>query len=516
VASATRGLAKIVAQRALNLPLSLNHQATEKEFTDPLRRTITPAAVSSTVRRWCARCRRSGRPAAKAPAAARRVIQLSGAVAVAWRHWVLFARLTTSDLATAMTAQERRGWIIVGAIFATMFFIWGGINSTAVFFVPVLKHFAWTRARLSVALSAGWITGGAAGPLIGWLADRINPKKMMVIGAAVTALAWFALSRATSFAEFLAINGLFGICVGASTTIPSSLVIANWFEQRRGLAMGIAFSGGTLGGAAMTIVANYAIELWGWRVGYATLALPIMLVVVPLIFFFVRTRNAGETGVAAKGRDEARPGAQNIAPAIDLPGLEISQAARTRSFWLICAAQLLGGLTLGMGPHFVAYLTGIGYTATFAATVVSLFFVMTTAGTILGGPLADRFSARWGLVTTYVLASLGMLGLMAASHPVALAINVLAGGFAAGALVVQMPLIMIESLGLKRLGSMLGITGIFFTFGAAVGPVITGRIFDTTGSYRIAIASFLVMAFVCALAIFGCRPFNLVESSIRS
>jgi MFS family permease len=409
---------------------------------------------------------------------------------------------------SSMTAQERHGWIIVGAIFATMFFIWGGINCGAVFFVPVLNHFGWTRARLSVALSAGWITGGAAGPLIGWLADRINPKKMMVAGAAVTGLAWFALSRATSFAEFLAINGLFGICVGASTTIPSSLVIANWFEQRRGLAMGIAFSGGTLGGAAMTLVANYAIELGGWRVGYATLAMPIIFVVVPLILFFVRTRNAAETGDAVEGREEAQPGAQSVAPTIDLPGLEVSQAARTRSFWLICSAQLLGGLTLGMGPHFVAYLTGVGYTPTLAATVVSLFLIMTTAGTLLGGPLADRFSARSGMVTTYILSSLGMLGLMGASHPIALAINILAGGFAAGALAVQMPLVMIESLGLKRLGSIMGITGIFFTFGAAVGPIATGRIFDATGSYGIAIASFFAMVLMCAVAIFGCRPLD--------
>jgi MFS family permease len=68
--------------------------------------------------------------------------------------------------------------------------------------------------------------GGTAGPLIGWLADRVNPKKMMTVGAIITGLLWFALSRATSFGEFLAINGLFGICVGASTVIPCSLVIA--------------------------------------------------------------------------------------------------------------------------------------------------------------------------------------------------------------------------------------------------------------------------------------------------
>jgi MFS family permease len=407
-----------------------------------------------------------------------------------------------------MTAQERTGWIIVCAIFVAMFFIWGSINCGAVFFVPVLKHFGWTRARLSVALSAGWITGGAAGPLIGWLADRINPKRMMVIGATISGLAWFALSRSTNFAEFLAINGLFGICVGASTMIPSSLVIANWFDQRRGLAMGVAFSGGTLGGAAMTIVSNYAIELGGWRVGYATLAVPIIFVVVPLILFFVRTKNAAESAGAVEGREKVQPGAQAVAPRIDLPGLEILQAMKTRSFWLICSAQLLGGLTLGIGPHFVAYLTGIGYTPTFAATVLSLFLIVTTAGTLLGGPLADRFSARWGMVTTYTLSALGMLGLLAASHPIALAIDILAGGFAAGALAVQMPLVMIESLGLKRLGSMMGITGVFFTFGAAVGPIATGRIFDVTGSYEIAIASFSAMALTSALAIFGCRPLD--------
>ncbi|MEA2679891.1 MAG: hypothetical protein QOK03_1613, partial [Candidatus Binataceae bacterium] len=176
------------------------------------------------------------------------------------------------------TEQNRRGWIIVGAIFLTMFFIWGGINSSAVFFVPIIKHFGWSRTKLSLAFSIGWVTGGAAGPLIGWIADRVNPKKMMMVGAIITGLAYLVLSRATNFWEILAINGLFGICVGASTVIPCSIVIASWFTARRGLAMGIAFAGGTLGGAVMTIVANYAIASGGWRFGYVALALPILVV----------------------------------------------------------------------------------------------------------------------------------------------------------------------------------------------------------------------------------------------
>src|SRR5215470_10216618 len=119
-----------------------------------------------------------------------------------------------------MSDRDRRGWIIVGAICVTMFFIWGAINSSAVFFVPVLKYFGWTRAKFSSALSIGWVTGGAALPLIGWLADRINPKKMMIVGSTITGVLWILLSRFTTFGESLAIQGLFGICVGASTSIP--------------------------------------------------------------------------------------------------------------------------------------------------------------------------------------------------------------------------------------------------------------------------------------------------------
>ncbi|HVA78880.1 MAG TPA: MFS transporter [Candidatus Binataceae bacterium] len=405
-----------------------------------------------------------------------------------------------------MTDRERQGWIIVGAIFVTMFFIWGGINCGAVFFVPVLKTFGWTRAKLSVAVSIGWITGGAAGPLIGLIADRVNPKKMMIVGATITGLLWLGLSRATTFSEFLAINGLFGICVGASTSIPTTLIIAGWFQNRRGLAMGIAFSGATLGGAAMTMVASYAIQSGGWRFGYLTLALPILIVVVPAIIIFVQTTKSADARNAANGRTDADSRARAAAPPIVLPGLELAQARRTRSFWLVCLVQMLAGLSTGMGAHFIAYLTGIGYTATLAATAVSLFLIGTTAGTLLGGPLADRTGARIAMVVTFSFASLGMLGLLGASHVLALGLNILAGGFAAGALAVQMPLVMIESFGIKRLGSVLGITGVFYTFGAFVSPIVTGRIFDVTGSYAIAISAFLAMFAMCAVAMLGMRP----------
>src|SRR5260370_38636555 len=204
------------------------------------------------------------------------------------------AKLGGASLVSTTTEQNRRGWIIVGAIFVTMFFIWGAINAGVVFFVPIIKHFGWSRAKLSVAFSIGWVTGGASGPLIGWIADRVNPTKMMMVGAVVTAFAWLVLSRATNFGEFLALNGLFGLCVGASTVIPFSVRIATWFTASGGSAVGIAVAGGTLGGALMTIVANYAIAAGGWPFGDFAPGLPILVVVFSFFVIFLRTRTAVE------------------------------------------------------------------------------------------------------------------------------------------------------------------------------------------------------------------------------
>jgi MFS family permease len=320
---------------------------------------------------------------------------------------------------------------------------------------------------------------------------------------------WLALSRATSFSHFFVINGLFGIFVGASTVIPCSLVIASWFERQRGLAMGIAFAGINIGGAVMTPLANHVIASADWRAGYVALSLPILLIVVPLILFAVRpgsTERKETTPLSPFGEGVSGP------VALQLPGFEVNQAAKTRTFWLICLIQLLGGATTGMGPHFVAYLTGIGYTAATAASIVSMYLLMTTAGSLLGGPMADRAGARRAMRFTYMLGALGTIGLMTSSRLPGMIINVVAGGLALGALGVQMPLVIIESLGVKRLGSLLGVTGIFYTLGAAVTPIIAGHIFDVTGSYLPTIVSFVAMFVSAAVVLSWCRSLSSEES----
>src|SRR5208282_6038778 len=217
-----------------------------------------------------------------------------------------------------MHKQDGRSWVIVGVLFATMFFIWGPVNASGVFFLPVIQHFGWSRGLLSALVATAPLAAGLSSPVVGALLDRLSPRKVMVTGAAMVALSYLALSRANSAAAFLAIFIVLGIGITASTIIPSAVVITNLFREQRGLALGIAFAGVPLGGTAITILANHLVLQYGFRVGYVAMALPILLVVIPLLLILLRVSQSSAGTPAATQ---------------DLPGLEVRQALRSRSFW---------------------------------------------------------------------------------------------------------------------------------------------------------------------------------------
>jgi len=109
-----------------------------------------------------------------------------------------------------------------------------------VFFTPVLHHFGWSRARLSSGYAASALSAGAIGLVVGWLLDRVDACKVMVAGVALIVAGYLLITQTHSFPEFFSCNLLLGVGFVACTGIPSSLVLANWFTARRGLAMGIA------------------------------------------------------------------------------------------------------------------------------------------------------------------------------------------------------------------------------------------------------------------------------------
>jgi MFS family permease len=398
-----------------------------------------------------------------------------------------------------MTERERQGWIIVASLFVVLVFVFGsGYNTGGLFFPHLLKHFGWKRAQLSTLQGAALpLSAGLSAPLIGWLLDRVEARVVMVAGAVMTGVSFLIASRVDSFGPLFGAYVLLGVGIGASTLLPCSLVIANWFGARRGLAMGLTFAGTSLGGAAMTMVGDFAIARGGWRAGYVALAIPMFVIVVPLIILVVRTRPPQAEGVSVAQASDA------------LPGFELREAFRARSFWMIAAAQFFfAAIAAGTGLHLITYLTEVGYTASFAAGMMSLIYLFAACGKLGMGLLADRVSARIALTFNFLAACVGMLLIFGASRMAVLIPFVLIFGLSLGAPLVLVPMLVAESLGLKRFGSIGGIAGVFNTIGAFVGPVGAGKIYDLSGSYAPAFEIFVVMCILGAAVTYACRSFE--------
>jgi MFS family permease len=108
---------------------------------------------------------------------------------------------------TMKTEGSARHWIVIGVLFVSWFMVWGGgANTGPVFFVPVLKTFGWSRTRLSFGYAVAAFSAGAAGPLIGWLVDRFDVRKVMVAGVAMVVCGYLALAHTHAYGQFVLIN----------------------------------------------------------------------------------------------------------------------------------------------------------------------------------------------------------------------------------------------------------------------------------------------------------------------
>jgi MFS family permease len=402
-----------------------------------------------------------------------------------------------------MSSRERQRWLMAVCLFVALFLLWGSAFNTAGLFIPPLvKQFGWNRTRVSLLFAVLALASGLSSPAAGRLLEWTEARLVIAAGAILSGLGLIAASRASSFTPMLLAYVTVGLGLGFSTFVPAALVVSNWFGERRGMALGIVMGGQSLGGMVMAPLVSYAIASSGWRAGEVLLAAPMFLIVTPLVLGFVLTRPPDSASVAA---EVTHANARDLMDAV--PGLEIAQALRTRSFWMIILAQLFFPLAAaGAFVHMVAYLIGIGYGEAVAALSLSLVLLFATIGQPLMGVVADRIGGRAALALAFALLAISLLMLLAANKAVALGLFVFVFGLIVAGPIVLVPVVVAESLGVKRYGSLMGLVGLPFTLGLGLGPLAAGGIYDLTASYAIAFQSCVVISLMGVAASLICVP----------
>jgi len=283
-----------------------------------------------------------------------------------------------------MTRDERRPWLVIASLFVTLFFVFPTGNAFGVFLPYLVMQFNCSRAQGASLFSLWTITLGLSAPFVGRLLDRFNARHIMATGVITCGAAVLWASRTESFNAMVGAYLLMGLGAGLSCIVPCSVVTARWFSANRGVAMGVVFAGTSSGASVMTLALSYAAVHAGWRAAYLLLALPMLVVALPLQFLTAKTLPAGSR--APDPNQDREPAGT---------GLTVSAAVMTRSFWLIALAQFCFTFVVtAMVAHLFSYLLDCGYPQQSAALVVSLTLVVATFGKPLMGRLADRLSAR--------------------------------------------------------------------------------------------------------------------------
>lgn len=389
--------------------------------------------------------------------------------------------------------REQRKWLIVATVFLTNFFVVGsGSCITGVFLIPLVSQFGWSRTQVSSLAMMVALTSAAFGPVVGWLLDTIDTRKVVSGGVGMTAAALLLAGRANSFGTIAAAHIMMGLGMALGAMIPAAFIISNWFDASRGIALGIAMAGMSLGGSVLASVVSYLIAGHGWRWSYSVLAGPLLALVLPLVLLTIRTHPT-RTGTVAASRQ------------VDAEGLTTGEALLSRSFWLLSFVYFsyLSAVNIGV-VHMVPYLIGLRFGAQRAVLVFSIALFCSTLAKPVMGALADRLSARVALALAVISLSCGFLLLTQAAHRLAIWPLVVLYGIGVGAPVALVPMMAVESFGLRHFGALSGLIGVFGMVGSATGPMVAGRIFDRTGLYLPAFLSYAVLLIAAAIAPFGC------------
>ena len=423
--------------------------------------------------------------------------------------------MDTGTVETVDTSRRPRifyGWWIVLAG-TTIMTLMGTFShyGMGVFFNPLIEEFGWPTAALAGALSLARLEGGVMAPVVGFLIDRLGPRKIMVVGILLAGTGYLLLSLTMNLVYFyivfiLVVQGGLSAGMGNAPTT----AVANWFQRKRGTAMGVMNLGISLGGILARPLASL-ITAYGWRIALVTAGVAIWVVGLPLAFV-VRHRPE-QYGYLPDGRaPEPAPAAERATGAVAATPagggssgdqeLEFSpkQALKTLAFWSIAltfSARLL--VTGSVALFLIPLLQERGMSLTDAATVVSLMAFIGMPGRVGFAWLGDHYDKRWVIAFCFVCQSVGLILFTALGGTIGIVFFLILYSPTYSGVLPLIPALQADYFGRKWFATIRGLMAPIATISTVAGPLLVSLIRDLTGSYEPAFAV-LGMANLVALA----------------
>ena len=399
------------------------------------------------------------------------------------------------------------GWYVCAATVFVAFVTTGARSSFGIFIIPLEEEFGWSRFMLSSAVGTGFLVNGLTQPFVGRLFDQFSGRTVIMVGLIIAGLATASLSLTFNY---LFLFFVFGILLstamsGASVTNTMAL-LAKWFHRRRSTVLGINVAGASLGGLTLVPFGMFLLQATSWRVTWAALGLIILVLALPMVYFFIRNDPA-DMGLQPDGDTEEATSANKLESKRGPIEVEKwSESFRSWPMWQISTAYTVCGITTGMiSAHFVPYAIGQGLSGTLAALAFGVMMALNVVGGLGAGFLGDRFGRKNLLAAVYVLRGIAFIFLLLFPGATGVWIFALLAGFSWIASVPLTTSLTADVYGLRALATISGISFLCHHVGSFVSILAAGLLFDITDSYILPFAIGGALLFPAAISAFSVR-----------
>lgn len=387
------------------------------------------------------------------------------------------------------------GWRIVAGgllIMATCYTVF--VNCIPLFQTHIVEDLGITVGQFNTGVSITTVVAVLASLVIGRLTDKCSARVLGAVTVLTSSVVLVGLSFITAVWQLYALCVIAGMVVVAGTRLLVSVLIANWFTLKRGLAVSIALSGSGIGGVILSPVTSAMIVGYGWRAAFLLLALVCLVASLPIaaIMFRTRPRDKGLEPYGAGQVEQAKADRSPDAPVTVSVGWKVLR--KNGAFWLLIVGFVMMGITNGaVITNSIANMTAVtvggvevvtgGHSTIWAGSVWSFYLAVVIVAKVSLGAIYDR----WGMRTGTILGTLTSVAAgVALCFPATDAGPILAClffGFATCMGTVAPPIMAVKEYGKKDLGTVTGIVTAFEMFGAAVGSVVSGIMFDAYLSF---------------------------------
>ena len=347
--------------------------------------------------------------------------------------------------------------------------------------------------------------------IAGIIIDRVGVRALMISGMFLLSATFYYYAQSDSLTDMYIIHIFQGMVLSMSGMVINVVLISKWFNDNRGLAIGILLAGTSVGNGIFPQINTYLLTIsdGDWRQVMLWLAL-IPLAYIPILFAFIKEK---PEDVAVKEDNQA----SNDFKASSIEGgFTLQQTLRSANFWFLSVMAFCTFYSiLAMIGHVFLMLDGEGYSPQISATGVSIIFIGGFIGKVISGKLAEMIGRKIVLVGGVAMMLLGSLLIVSSifyKNPLLIWIGLTLYGTGWGGLYTLIQLLVADLFGLIAIGKIMGVINIIDTIGGGLGPIITAVIYDSTQNYLL---PFLVISALLVIALISSSMLKIDDKAIE-